>query len=105
MSRYFLLGPIAGTPLSRYALLADDGRTVESVQASRPDGTEIERPAHVRWRRAPRPIDVEVTDLQPWNNRGPLTVNTERHNGEQPRRAGVKRGGRTASHVEPPTWD
>lgn len=51
---YFVLPPESGRTHARYALLADDGRTVIGTQHSRPDGAEVDRPADVRWQ--PRPF-------------------------------------------------
>ncbi len=45
--RYFALGPVAGTPHQRYAVL--DGAVVVRIDASRPDGQEIERPEQVHF--------------------------------------------------------
>jgi hypothetical protein len=53
--RYFVLGQVAGSMHRRYGVLAPDGRTVVSVQASRPDGVEVEHPGRaLRW------------NVQPW---------------------------------------
>ena len=45
-ARYFTLGPVAGSPFTRYAIL-ERGRVVQ-ITVSRPDGLEVDRPADVR---------------------------------------------------------
>ncbi len=97
MAHYFILGPVPGTMHTRYAVLAGD-HTVTSIQISRPDGVEVERPAGIRWRIVDRKASARNWEPPPWNERGPL--NPQRHNGEQPRRPVWKRAGRTASNVE-----
>lgn len=46
---YFVLSHLAGTPYTRFAVL--NGTVIVDVTISRPDGTEVERPASVRFRR------------------------------------------------------
>ena len=92
--RYFILGTLHGTPHTRYAVLHGE-HTVWEVVISRPDGEEVERPAHLRWRHldlAGHLAGVKVWTPPAWNERGPL--NPERHNGEQPRRPVWKRAGK-----------
>jgi hypothetical protein len=50
-ARYFVLGPVPGTPHQRYALI--EGSVVVQIVASRPDGVEI--PPPIRYRIALRP--------------------------------------------------
>ena len=77
----------------RFAILHGE-HTVWSVQISRPDGVEVERPASLRWHHATGAADVKVWNLPAWNERGPL--NPERHNGEQARTT-WRRAGRKAA--------
>ena len=48
-----MLGPAAGSPHNRYAVLAADGRTVVEIHVSRPDGEEVRRPEQLQWRIRP----------------------------------------------------
>lgn len=89
--RYFILGLVPGTPHTRYAVLHGE-HTVWSVQVSRPDGVEVERPASLRWRIAA----ASEVRIKTWRiNEQPVA-----HNGEQPRRTTWRRAGRTASNME-----
>ena len=89
-NRYFTLGPLPGTLLSRYAVLAGD-HTVTDVLVSRPDGVEVERPTHIRWK---RPAVQEVR-IKSWRiNETPVNP---AHNGEQPRRPVWSRAGKRAA--------
>lgn len=93
-SRYFVLGPMVGTPYTRYAVLHGES-TVYEVLISRPAGVEVDRPAHLRWRHldlAQHLAEVRVWTPPKWNERGPL--NPERHNGEQVRTPVWRRAGR-----------
>jgi hypothetical protein len=45
-AHYFQLGPVRGSPHTRYAVL--NGHTVVEILVSRPDGIEIERPTEYR---------------------------------------------------------
>ena len=90
---YFILGPLPGTTMTRYAVLRGD-HTVWQVQVSRPEGVEVPQPATLRWRHAPAVADVKVWQVPAWNERGPLTP--ERHNGQQPRTT-WRRAGRTGA--------
>ena len=85
MTRYFILGPVAGTPLTRYAVL--DGHTVTAVQVSVPEGQEVERPAHVRWRLA-GPAEVQIRQFR---------INEVPTPGEQARRTTWSRSGKRAA--------
>ena len=92
-ARYFVLGPVAGTPFTRYAVLHGDN-TVWDTQVSRPDGLEVERPAVLRWRHKAAESAVRTkVDYQQF------VINA--HNGEQPRRATWSRAGRRAAEVAP----
>jgi len=94
VERYFVLGPLLGTRHTRYAVLSGES-TVHEVLISRPDGREVDRPAHLRWRHmnlAEHLAQARVWTPPAWNERGAL--NPERHNGEQPRRPVWKLAGR-----------
>lgn len=91
---FFTLGPLTGTPLTRYAIVAADGQTVIGVQVSMPDTDllHIERPTHLRWLRG----DGQDVRIRTWRiNETPIGKA-----GEQPRRPTWRRAGRTASNVE-----
>ena len=91
--RYFTLGPLHGTLHTRYAVLGGVGSTVIDVVVSRPDGTEVERPAHIRWKRP----SVQEVRIKSWRiNETPVNPAA----GEQPRRVSWKRAGRRATAVE-----
>ncbi len=66
--RYFALGPLAGTPHVRWAVLGSalgGVHRVIGVQVSRPEGVEVERPARLAWPSAP----VAAWELKrPWFN-------------------------------------
>jgi len=85
LTRYFRLGDLPGTPLVRYAVL--DGNTVTSVQVSVPEGTEVERPAVLRWRLA-GPAEVAIKQYR---------INEVPQAGEQPRRTTWRRSGKRAA--------
>lgn len=86
-ARYFSLGPLPGTTLTRWAVLHGD-QTVWSVQVSRPDGIEVERPAVLRWRRQSSESNVKTkVDYQQFHM----------SNGEQPRKPVWSRAGRRAA--------
>ena len=85
VTRYFVLGALPGTPLTRYAVL--DGHTVVSVQVSVPEGQEVERPANVRWRLA-GPAEVQIKQYR---------INEVPTPGEQPRRTTWSRSGKRAA--------
>lgn len=87
--RYFVLGPVLGTPYTRYAVLHGE-QTVWTVQVSRPDGREVPRPDHLRWRHGTADVAVRTkVDYQQFA--------IGNHNGEQPRRATWSRAGRRAA--------
>ena len=94
MQHYFILGPLAGTPHTRYAVLHGE-HTVWEVLISRPDGAEIDRPAHLRWRH----LDLagHLAQIQVRRYRINETPVNPAHNGEQPRRPTWRRAGRTAA--------
>lgn len=94
MDRYFTLGPMHGTPYTRYAVLAGE-HTVTALQISRPAGVEVPKPAHIIWKVADREASARQWTPPAWNERGPL--NPQRHNGEQPRRPTWRRAGRTVA--------
>ena len=87
MDRYFSLGAVAGTTLTRWAVL--DHGVVVGVQVSRPEGIEVERSTHLRWRRQ------EVQDVQVKRYR--INETPMSHNGEQARRPTWRRAGRTVA--------
>lgn len=87
---YFTLGQLPGTPLTRYAIVAEDGTTVIGVQVSVPDIdlTHIDRPAHLRWRQsAVREVEIKRYRI---NEQSP-------RNGEQARRPTWSRAGKRAA--------
>ena len=88
---YFILCPVPGTMHTRYATLTGD-HTVTAVSISRPDGVEVDRPTHIRWR-IPAPAEVQVKS---WRiNETPVS-----HNGEQPRKPTWRRAGRRAAPTQ-----
>lgn len=85
--RFFILGQVDG--YARYAVLHGD-HTVWSTQISRPDGVEVPRPEHLRWRQSSSDVAVRTkVDYQQFA--------IGNHNGEQPRRATWRRAGRTVA--------
>jgi len=87
-ARFFVLGPVAGSVHTRYAVLHGD-HTVWSVQVSRPDGVEVDRPAVLRWRQAAAP-EVQIKRFR--INETPMAKS-----GEQARKPVWSRAGRRAA--------
>ena len=97
-ARYCLLGVVPGSHYMRFGVLGGD-HTIVGVQISRPDGAEVPKPAHPRWR-LPPPAAVR---LKSWRiNESP--VSERRPAGEQPRRGTLRRVARTASSTERAEW-
>jgi hypothetical protein len=86
MEKFCVLGAVAGSLHTRYAVLKRG--IVVSLQVSRPDGEEVPVPAVLKYTPAPAVPEVRIS-LPAWNERGPL-------NGQQPRRTTWKRAGRRA---------
>jgi hypothetical protein len=81
--QYFTLPPEPGKPHARYAVLARDGHTVIGVQASRPDGDEIARPARLTWQLRPFAGGAVKT---PWFNNVPPSAGPIKDAAEKRRR-------------------
>lgn len=86
--KWFVLGDLPNTPMKRYAVL-DHGCIVD-VTVSQPgeERDRVERPAHLRFKRAAAP-DVHVKPV----NAQQFTLG----NGERARRPTWRRAGRTAA--------
>jgi hypothetical protein len=89
-TRYFVIGAVPGAAHTRYAVLSGRGSTVVGVLISRPDGTEVEQPADVRWRLQPF-VGGEVratwfNNVPPRPRPGPIA------NAEEHRKRGYERG-------------
>ena len=87
MDKYFVLGTVAGTAMTRYAVL--DHGCIADVVVSRPEGQEVPRPAVIRWKHKSDSVTVKE---YLFNNPTPTTKN-----GEQVRRPTWSRAGRRAA--------
>ena len=84
MDRYFILGPIPGSPYTRYAVLSGE-HTVIGTQVSRPGGVEVPRPNVLRFsHKEPNEVKVRQMNAQEW----------KLGSGQQPRRPTWRRAGK-----------